>query len=973
MYLPSDNSIIDNVNAQISRSHDEIENDINEMQFEQALERDRYSVPNILPIGITRNKLDVIKERELYDPYVGFGLIPPYNAISVNKPRYTVNYINIDSSNRNKHTTVKTKCSVKLDSNPLSFNGQFLRINIDDTDQFCINDKIIINGVAEKEITLRSIINDDFGNDVNYFLLEKGKQYMTVLADNNMQINTKFTTELIDIYSNLEIDFKGFAGDKKTEWYFDTKMFIWDITPCSIINRDLESQSTYKVKITEDVLGITKSSFNHSEKHHKKQYMLIAEFVVDLYGTVIEINSDIPYKCDDICWIKPNIDSDKDRVKHKIKGIPDIYYTEVEYALSLASLDTPPKVPTTIYKIIEYFDKVQNVIRPIFLQIMTEHVNNFIQCYKHAKKVYPITCRMAVPEATKISNTSMIGNIPLNSLNSQHQMYLTSSDVQRSIGNDNSSSNINELMSNKFYVKLDTPYIKKRFEFSNPFNSGALSIKVYENTISDITIRYKHIGGIHLNMINSDYQTGFNTIDSFKHIKDIVKVSDICHNSYIIVELDRIGFHNKNFGGDNVYVSLINNIESCYPNPNKYTIDLEKMYTNIASIRMISSCFPKTQTQIMDGREGGKRNNRFYWQNIDDGDMIYSIEMGSGNYTHKKFKEEFEHKVNKVIRINDNIPCGSNHILLDINNKTELVTFTSYNKYTPNTNSVIFVDATSLSVLQSNILGSTDSDNAYYQYPSGDFFKLFPNTDINAELIRIKIYHPNNNVNVNDRILIMNSLNFGAIPAEYLNREHIVTRTSLDYYDIILSNINFDTTLDELCNDEDGGNEIVIYTPNRFRIRFDYQDTFGKILGFRNVGECTSITPYCNVITNDTLYENEYISNKIIKHKSLQFETPQYILMDCCQIPPSSKAKSLGKIKDYFYKINLCGKQNTYIFNSYVKSPIIFTDPLRELSELSIDIYAPDGSYYDFNGKNHSFVLEIVTYNELPEGTCIGS
>ena len=47
-----------------------------------------------------------------------------------------------------------------------------------------------------------------------------------------------------------------------------------------------------------------------------------------------------------------------------------------------------------------------------------------------------------------------------------------------------------------------------------------------------------------------------------------------------------------------------------------------------------------------------------------------------------------------------------------------------------------------------------------------------------------------------------------------------------------------------------------------------------------------------------------------------------------------------------------------------------FNDPCN-LSKLSLSFYAPDGTLYDFNGINHSFILEISTIDERPPHTGI--
>jgi len=51
--------------------------------------------------------------------------------------------------------------------------------------------------------------------------------------------------------------------------------------------------------------------------------------------------------------------------------------------------------------------------------------------------------------------------------------------------------------------------------------------------------------------------------------------------------------------------------------------------------------------------------------------------------------------------------------------------------------------------------------------------------------------------------------------------------------------------------------------------------------------------------------------------------------------------------------------------------PIFYNEPIRHVNTLAIGIFSPDGNYYAFNGADHSFVLEIVTYDDTPEGTNI--
>lgn len=941
---------------------------------------------------------ELMKDRMNYDPYIGY--LHKNGLIGKNKNLYNIDYINIDSSFREKNASSKTKFTIQLDNNPLEFNGLFLRIYVNDTSLFSLNDKINLSGIMEKELTLRSIVTDDFGNKINYFLMQETQQFMTITADTNININSGFTTEVKEDYTDMVVQFTGFKGDIKTEWYFDTRGFIWEFIPI-IVN----DQDAYIFRLTEDVLGVSESTANNPENTQVKLNMLIAEFKVDRFGTVFEITGGIPYRADDIRWTEPASMAGSGTPP---VGIPEPYYTDSSTQLLLLGLSTLPTVPTTFYKVMDYFNKVQNAIRPIFLNKMSQ-VINFNLRYQEKNKTYRDVVRIVVPEQTKITNTSFVGNISLNLLNGYHRMFLTSADVERDLGiydPETSISNDN-LAIDKFYISLNKPYTKRDFSFTNPLLTGALLVTVYEEPISDITIKYLHYGGVPIKNINAEFPIGFKSVEGFKYVRDIVE------NSYIVVELDRVGLLDNKFGGDCIYLGLIENITNGYPNPNSYVVNLEKVYTNVVLIRMVNSIFPVTQKVLMDGLSGGRRNNRFYWQNLDDGDTIYQIELEAGNYSTIEFKTLFENTVKNIprnINVANNINSFDldfgiqmNCITIDINENSDKVIFKSFNVFNPSDEIYLEKDKLSeINQLCGSVMMNTnelpeqnlvDEEDIYYQYPTGDFFKNFPNMNIDCDAYRIKIKFDNTNniLKVGDMIVIENSLNFEDIPEKYLNGSHIVTRVDENSFDILISNVNLDNTLDMTIK---GGFEIVLYTPNLFRIRFDFQDTFGTELGFRDVGQETSITNYLHVIDNDILYENEDQSSVLQTitgrkidlqtsttfniRNTLQLTGPPYILITCKEIP---KCKNFGTIKDYFYKIYL-KKQSTNdnvtrnvdrnAYDTYVNAPIFFNDPIN-LNSLSLDFYAPDGSYYDFNGADHSFVLEIVTFNEIPEGTSIES
>lgn len=971
----------------------------NNLLYKRVQHDVRYDIPNrgidviqqINPLGMSMLSnhsdkgfdyrdfpLEITKDKEEYDPYIGY--LHEKGLIGKNKSKYNVKYLNVDSTYRNKKSISTVSFSVRLDKDPLQFNGQFLRIYMDDTTRFNLNDKISINSISEKQITLRSIVTDDYGNRVNFFQMQNGKQYMTVSADNNMNINSSLTTQIKENYTDMTVSFDGFAGDKRTDWYFDTKNYIWNFTAITLPN----GGPGYEFTLTENVHAVTAASAGLPEDDQIREDMVIAKIILNPYGTVLSIDGGYPFDVSNLRWTAP---------PGSVGGtapisVPSNFNDLVEEKLNEIPVNIPT-LPTNMYTAMLYIQQVQNVARPILLNLMNDPaLINFQLRYQEAGGTYIDTVRIAVPEQTKMSTSTQIGNISLNLLNTSHRMYLTSADIERELGiYDPSTSTATDVPSpNKFYIELNKPYQQREFIYTNPLSSGALLFSVFVEEKSDVTITYHHYGGISIKNLNADFPIGFTSTVGFRYVSEIT-------DNYISVELDKIGLFDARFGGIYINIGLIDDITAGYARPNSYVVNLEKVYTNVVMVKMVNSIFPITQKTFIDGSAGGTKNNTFYWQNIDDGDVIYKIEIEPGNYSATELKHTFESLVHQVFRVNDKtVTHVRNYITLDIDEKTDKVVFSAYDEYIANASLVLhssirMSDINSCTHHASSSHGSGSPgvllppEDAYYLYPTGEFFKKFPNVDLDCDAIRIMIYHPGNKVSVGQKIRITGSLNYKDIPAKYINTVHTVTRADGDYYDILLVNVNIDATLDTSIL---GGEDIRIYSPTKFRIRFDYPDTIGKNLGFRNTGDVNSVTPYINVITNDVIYDGEDITsvvqsvtnlsidqintNTVPIRDALNLKGPPYILMTCKELP---NLKNFGAIKDVFYKISMDGDYGSWARDSFVDTPLFFNNPLLRLSTLSLDFYNPDGVYYDFNGIDHSFVLQIITYDETPEGTGI--
>jgi hypothetical protein len=523
---------------------------------------------------------------------------------------------------------------------------------------------------------------------------------------------------------------------------------------------------------------------------------------------------------------------------------------------------------------------------------------------------------------------AFIENIPINTINATHQIYLID------------PNNPAIYSDNKFYIKLIRPYTGESTSFLPD--------------VYNFSITFQYIAGIPINKLNSEYPIDPN------HQQGYLLIKDTTINGYYI-ELQKISttidanVPDAYSGGSNIDVGVIINTDNAYPDPNKYIMQLENTYSNIIKLSLISSEFPNTEKVIKNSPEI-KKNNKIYWQNLDDGDYVYSIELDSGNYNPSDMTTEINNKIFAgVPRINpielgdtilkDTAYTNKNYIKISINPNSDIVIFTSYKQALL---TKPFIDV------------SPPIDTK-----GGDFVTA-------AISYVVTIQHKNHGLSQNDTILISGSLPYFGIPIEIINTEHNITEIiDKDRYKILVEHFNLGSSR----VDNGGGSALSIFVPNFFRLRFDYPDTIGKLLGFRNVGQSIAISSYSNIITNKDAYANEPLldeagSTKIITNNSLLLSGDNYLLIVCNQI---KGIYTSGKIKNAFAKILLNNIPGKILFNSFVDAPIYFHNPIPSLTELEFSFYSPDGELYNFNGLDHSFTLQIVTLAEIPKGTGITS
>lgn len=524
---------------------------------------------------------------------------------------------------------------------------------------------------------------------------------------------------------------------------------------------------------------------------------------------------------------------------------------------------------------------------------------NFMKIYcKHNM----VTNNIVKIDGIKGDNGTFLGSIPINIINKVHNIKLTldEQDIQNQI------QYVIELRNDPDYFKQSSEYFFiilpiKMYTIDNPYILEDYNFKIV----------FKSLYGVPLNIINS-----------YHVIKDVS-----CDGYVIELPYDYCVFDDNLMccGGDCVHISKVDITCNGYPNPNNYSIDLQNVFHNVIAVNLISTEFPNTKKLITTNI-----NNKLYWNNIEDGDYLHSIEINEGNYTVEELIDEINYMFSKYKYTNN----SNYHTNATLNNNTGEVMFKYYKIYELN-----------------NAISDINNQN---------------------NKVQITINHPNHNIiNTGTKIIIENASDYKGISKDIINGTHIINEIlSADKYIITLPKDDYDGRKKTV------NHYMTVKIPNLFRLRFDQPDTLGSVLGFTKCGELSSITNYCHKISNNDMYECEYyndiktICKKNIFHFYGNHYNNNYIIM---VMEPIKTLYTLGKIKNAFAKIQLCSHPGEMLYNTFVPIYYIYDNPLKELHKLSISFYNPDGTLFDFNCIDHSFTLEIVTVVDVPEDTTISA
>jgi hypothetical protein len=225
------------------------------------------------------------------------------------------------------------------------------------------------------------------------------------------------------------------------------------------------------------------------------------------------------------------------------------------------------------------------------------------------------------------------GNIPINFLNNFHQVFLIKNN--QIIADENYDIPLSFLTGTELSKsELENNYLAIRLPFV------FISDKDYVLIKELVKIRRTEFGGIPISYLNADYPVNTNQRQGYHVIKNVTK-------NYLEFETSYKAYKSETISNSKIIVAKIIDEISAFPEISEYTIRLKRTLNNVKQIELLSSEFPNTTNVVME-YPVSMANNKLYWQNLDDGNFIYSVSIPEGNYSQSSLLETLTSAMNNV-------------------------------------------------------------------------------------------------------------------------------------------------------------------------------------------------------------------------------------------------------------------------------------------------------------------------------------
>jgi hypothetical protein len=446
-------------------------------------------------------------------------------------------------------------------------------------------------------------------------------------------------------------------------------------------------------------------------------------------------------------------------------------------------------------------------------------------------------------------------------------------------------------------------------------------------------ISYQHISGIKLGYLNANYPINNINYQSCYQVYNVIDENTFQINTNYMAFSDIFG------GGKYVQVMKITNTITGYPDADNYVINLKKTFNNVVGIELISSEFPYIDLTIKKNI-----NDKLYWKHIEDGQVIYKIQLDDGFYTTETLLNKLLENMNNVKRISySSINNQYNYFDIELEPNTQKITFKPY---------ILTNLPNSLSIRLEVI-----NNEKYYILNVGH------RSIVNIE-DTITISGSNN---VTIKIEQNKSITLYSIDSSYINKIHKIYLINLENetYDIILGKEKEIKTIIS-TSDSYGGENVQVKNKTYVSFLFDKNDTMGDLLGFRNSGDKFSITDFSSEINNQDKYINSNdldVVGNLYSYRGGFFNLAgkyNYMLMYLNDI---EYIYSNNNLPSAFAKIAFSGNPGDILFNTYVPYPInVYSKnfPISIITDLTVKFIYPDGSPLNFRNLDHSFTLRIT-------------
>ena len=358
-----------------------------------------------------------------------------------------------------------------------------------------------------------------------------------------------------------------------------------------------------------------------------------------------------------------------------------------------------------------------------------------------------------------------------------------------------------------------------------------------------------------------------------------------------------------------------------YPKSCNYRLKIDDDYKDVISVELIQAQIPNTGYNI------NNTNNQLLFEDSSNNPIIIKLE--NGEYTNESLIKYLNGSKGNIFY---NFVSNNQYFNFYVDKDTNLLRIQSNKEFNFNNIDIRKNEKTS------NILNNCNKMNI------DDYFKSINFNSIDKTL---GFYRKGYSSNINNNKSACNIFDC----SYNLILTGVIEKSPDTIYD--LSYVEIITDASNNCD-----------LRSKYNIG-DYITINGNVYQIINIKNNNTMDiiyiNHTNIPSNTNTIESDY---SIYAENVFELECPGYVILD---IPQFHLIESeISSIRDAFTIIPLNEKCKTIIDNTHSenKRKKYFNPPLARLSNIDIRFKRYDGSFYDFNGKNHMLALKISCLNQ---------